>query len=142
MRYTTHGAMTPEDMQEYRADHDLVPDDECAELLCPLCDHGVFTKAEAGGVAALVVLAPGLLAEVERLRGIVAAVGELHRPMTVREECRCDEIGEPCECQPYDVCSQCCGTPTEQDERCAAEHDHGPGRPACATRAALGGEAT
>lgn len=113
---------------------------------CSHCDHGILTATEAEGVSTLVALAPDLVAEVERLRAIVAAVEALHQPITVQEECRCDELDVPCPHGPVQVCTHCCRAydtdipPIPLTETCATEHEalHEQGG-ICPTRAALDG---
>jgi hypothetical protein len=81
-------------------------------------------------------------ATVERVRAI-------HKPFGIWDECDCpderkddsdhveiDEVGRTCR-RLYDVCAECCVDNDYHTEGCADSHDHGPGKPICATIAAL-----
>jgi hypothetical protein len=43
-----------------------------------------------------------------------------------------EEFGWTCDYM-YDICIECCTTSGYQTEDCATYHDHGPGKPICAT---------
>ncbi|MFO7275213.1 MAG: hypothetical protein DIU55_010110 [Bacillota bacterium] len=97
-----------------------------------------------------------LEAERDRLRRMVEAVRDVHRPYPVYELCGHDEDDDECDpiqlddgtwtCGPLVavVCSACCiDVRGQQTDECAEDHDHGDGLPLCPTIAALseaGGE--
>jgi hypothetical protein len=80
----------------------------------------------------------------------IARVRALHKPFGIYDECghdhepddpgvvHVDDIGYTC-AKLYDVCYHCCTDSGDNHIGCAEAHDHGPGKPICATIAALDG---
>ena len=83
----------------------------------------------------------------------IARVRSLHKPFRLYDECGHDhEYNEPgtryieelsnVTCEDgflYEICDECCAHRGEQSKECLDDHDHGPGKPICATIAALDG---
>jgi hypothetical protein len=94
-----------------------------------------------------------MLARIEAAEAAIARVRALHKPFRLYDECGHDhEYGEAgtqyiedlanVTCEDgflYEICYECCTQHRgEQSEECL-DHDHGPGKPICATVAALNG---
>ncbi|MGE0229338.1 MAG: hypothetical protein AB7U23_12625 [Dehalococcoidia bacterium] len=89
----------------------------------------------------------------EKAEAALARVTALHQPWRIYDECDCtdeqrdatehheiDEVGFTCNMIAV-VCSECCIERDYHSEECATYHDHGDGKPLCATRRAITGEA-
>ena len=79
----------------------------------------------------------------------ISRVRALHKPFGIYDECGHDHkqgdpgvvwTGDDYSCTHlYDICTECCAPTYERTGECAEAHDHGPGKPICATIAALDG---
>lgn len=115
----------------------------------PACD----TCGRVGDVRPEYRRDESLQAECARLRRMVEAVRDVHRPYPIYELCGHDESDAACvdpielddgtwTCGPLVavVCAACCvDVRGRQTDECAEDHDHGDGLPLCLTIAALAG---
>jgi hypothetical protein len=90
-----------------------------------------------------------IAADLALAKAALLRIRRIHRPWGVYGECGhghteaggevkgIDDIGLTC-LHEYDICTECCTDGERfQTEACASGHDHGPGKPICATTAAL-----
>jgi hypothetical protein len=86
--------------------------------------------------------------DTKKLAIVLKQVREIHKPFGIYDECDhdhaegeegtiyVDDIGIVCDKPMYSICTNCCAFGGDsQSEECASAHDHGPGKPICATAA-------